>query len=154
MKHTSCHRGAFISRRSPTTSWTCSEGRQETQEEDVCGGQEGAFRADGKVVGEAEEGGEKTRSLLREVKSNGRFLRPPLSPERRHRGASGARATANDFMAAIHDRMPVILDHGDIDEWLDPEVHECARVLPMVRPCPSAWAAQTRRGVTRPPALS
>ena len=46
---------------------------------------------------------------------------------------------ANDVMADIHDRMPVILDHGDIDGWLDPDVHECERVLPLVRPCPSEW---------------
>ena len=45
--------------------------------------------------------------------------------------------SSNDFVAEIHDRMPVILDHRDIDGWLDPEVHECERVLPLVRPCPS-----------------
>ena len=48
---------------------------------------------------------------------------------------------ANDFMTDIHDRMPVILDHRDIDHWLDPEVHEPERVMPLVRPCPSEWLA-------------
>ena len=31
---------------------------------------------------------------------------------------------ANAFMEKIHDRMPVILDAKQFDEWLDPEVHE------------------------------
>ena len=35
---------------------------------------------------------------------------------------------ANDFMAKIHDRMPVILDYRDLDHWLDPDVHEPERV--------------------------
>jgi putative SOS response-associated peptidase YedK len=48
---------------------------------------------------------------------------------------------ANDFMADIHDRMPVILQHQDIDHWLDPEVQEPEQVRPLVRPCPSAWLA-------------
>jgi putative SOS response-associated peptidase YedK len=42
-------------------------------------------------------------------------------------------------MADIHDRMPVILDRQDIDHWLDPDVHEPERVLPLIRPCPSEW---------------
>jgi putative SOS response-associated peptidase YedK len=46
---------------------------------------------------------------------------------------------ANDLMADIHDRMPVILDRQDIDHWLDPDVHEPERVLPLLRPCPSEW---------------
>jgi putative SOS response-associated peptidase YedK len=48
---------------------------------------------------------------------------------------------ANDFMADIHDRMPVILDRQDMDQWLDPELHEPERVLPLIRPCPSEWLA-------------
>ncbi len=48
---------------------------------------------------------------------------------------------ANDFMAEIHDRMPVILDYRDLDHWLDPDVHEPERVQPLVRPCPSDWLA-------------
>ncbi len=46
---------------------------------------------------------------------------------------------ANDFMAAIHDRMPVLLDDRDLELWLDPEVQEPERVLPLVRPCPAGW---------------
>jgi putative SOS response-associated peptidase YedK len=46
---------------------------------------------------------------------------------------------ANAFMAAIHDRMPVILDERDIDTWLDPEIHDPERVLSLVWPCPPEW---------------
>jgi putative SOS response-associated peptidase YedK len=46
---------------------------------------------------------------------------------------------ANTFMADIHDRMPVILDGPDVEHWLDPEVQEPERMLPLLRPCPSEW---------------
>lgn len=46
---------------------------------------------------------------------------------------------ANTFMAAIHDRMPVILDERDLDTWLDPEIQEPERIRPLVRPCPPEW---------------
>ena len=46
---------------------------------------------------------------------------------------------ANTCMADIHDRMPVILDDRDVELWLDPEVQEPERVLPLVRPCPAEW---------------
>ncbi|MQF90328.1 MAG: SOS response-associated peptidase, partial [SAR202 cluster bacterium] len=47
--------------------------------------------------------------------------------------------SANPLMADIHDRMPVVLAEQDIEHWLDPEVHEPERLLPLVRPCPSEW---------------
>ena len=46
---------------------------------------------------------------------------------------------ANDFMADIHERMPVILSPQAIGQWLDPEIQEPDHVLPLVRPCPSEW---------------
>jgi len=46
---------------------------------------------------------------------------------------------ANDFMRAIHDRMPVILGAPDLDEWLDPEIHEQDALQKLMKPCPSAW---------------
>jgi len=46
---------------------------------------------------------------------------------------------ANPRMAEIHDRMPVILADDEIAHWLDPEVHEPERLLPLIRPCPSEW---------------
>ena len=48
---------------------------------------------------------------------------------------------ANTFMESIHDRMPVVLDDRDLELWLDPEVQEPERVLPLVRPCPPVWLA-------------
>jgi len=47
--------------------------------------------------------------------------------------------SANDFMAKIHDRMPVILNEKQWDEWLDPEVHEPEVLKKLLRPCPPKW---------------
>jgi putative SOS response-associated peptidase YedK len=44
---------------------------------------------------------------------------------------------ANELMAGVHDRMPVILDPSDYDLWLDPAVQDAARVAPLLRPFPS-----------------
>ena len=41
---------------------------------------------------------------------------------------------ANELVAKLHDRMPVILEPKDYDPWLNPEVHEPERVLPLLRP--------------------
>jgi putative SOS response-associated peptidase YedK len=46
---------------------------------------------------------------------------------------------ANEFMSQIHDRMPVILEKKQWDEWLDPEVHENDQVNSMLKPCPPDW---------------
>jgi putative SOS response-associated peptidase YedK len=46
---------------------------------------------------------------------------------------------ANDFMATIHDRMPVILDEKYWEEWLDPEVQEPEQIGSMLKPCPFGW---------------
>lgn len=46
---------------------------------------------------------------------------------------------ANSFMEKIHNRMPVILSEKSESEWLDPENQEPARLLKLVRPCPSEW---------------
>ena len=41
----------------------------------------------------------------------------------------------NALVAPVHDRMPVILDEGDHDRWLDPE----AGGAELLRPCPAEW---------------
>jgi putative SOS response-associated peptidase YedK len=41
----------------------------------------------------------------------------------------------NAFMAAFHHRMPVVLDGGALDAWLDPTVRAPAAVLPLLVPC-------------------
>ncbi len=43
---------------------------------------------------------------------------------------------ANRVVAAIHDRMPVILDPGDCDRWLDSAAHPAGSVRDLFRPAP------------------
>jgi len=45
---------------------------------------------------------------------------------------------ANETIAPIHDRMPVILDPGDHAAWLDPQATDVARIVPMLRQQPAA----------------
>jgi putative SOS response-associated peptidase YedK len=45
---------------------------------------------------------------------------------------------ANDLMAPIHDRMPVVLAPEDWDTWLDPET-DPARAQRLLVPAPSEW---------------
>ncbi len=42
----------------------------------------------------------------------------------------------NEFMAPIHNRMPVVLDRDGLDLWLNPEVTDPAHVVHLLRPCP------------------
>ena len=44
--------------------------------------------------------------------------------------------TANELMAELHDRMPVILDQADYGAWLDPAD---PRGVNLLRPCPAEW---------------
>lgn len=44
---------------------------------------------------------------------------------------------ANEMMASIHDRMPVVLDRSDYALWLDPRVQDAQRVTPLLRPYPA-----------------
>jgi len=46
---------------------------------------------------------------------------------------------ANDLMRPLHDRMPVILDPGNFDRWLDPTVNKPAEIQPLLAPCPADW---------------
>jgi len=48
---------------------------------------------------------------------------------------------ANDMVAPIHNRMPVILDREDETLWLDPDQTEAERLLPLLRPYPAAKMA-------------
>ena len=43
---------------------------------------------------------------------------------------------ANEVLKPIHDRMPVIMQPGEYDHWLDPSVHEKDKLLPILKPCP------------------
>lgn len=44
--------------------------------------------------------------------------------------------TANEMMARLHDRMPVILDEEAVELWLDPSLTDVAELLPLLVPCP------------------
>jgi putative SOS response-associated peptidase YedK len=47
--------------------------------------------------------------------------------------------TANEFMAPLHDRMPVILPRELFAAWLDPSVSDPAQLAPLLAPCPDDW---------------
>lgn len=44
---------------------------------------------------------------------------------------------ANERIAPIHDRMPVILEPADYDAWLDLTLQDATRLLPLLRPYPA-----------------
>lgn len=44
---------------------------------------------------------------------------------------------ANEVVAPIHDRMPVILDPEDLARWLDPREVRGGTLEPLLRPCPA-----------------
>ncbi|WP_112663221.1 SOS response-associated peptidase [Microvirga flavescens] len=46
---------------------------------------------------------------------------------------------ANGVMAAVHDRMPVILSPDDLKAWLDSDATDAKGALRFVRPCPDEW---------------
>lgn len=43
----------------------------------------------------------------------------------------------NDLMAALHDRMPVILPENRVDDWLDRDNTDPRDLMPMLRPYPA-----------------
>jgi putative SOS response-associated peptidase YedK len=44
---------------------------------------------------------------------------------------------ANDLMRSIHDRMPVILREKDEGMWLDPDLKDVKKLIPLLTPYPS-----------------
>jgi putative SOS response-associated peptidase YedK len=44
---------------------------------------------------------------------------------------------ANELMATIHNRMPVILSPSDYDLWLEPEFQDQGKLLELLRPYPA-----------------
>jgi putative SOS response-associated peptidase YedK len=73
--------------------------------------------------------------------------------ERWHRGEAVIESCtiltsdANELVASLHDRMPVILDPDDYDAWLDPDVKDTARLTALLAPFPAgrmtAYAVST-----------
>ena len=47
--------------------------------------------------------------------------------------------SANELMAPIHDRMPVVLNHEDQATWLNPKLTDGVMLQELCRPCPS-WS--------------
>ena len=43
---------------------------------------------------------------------------------------------ANGLLAAVHPRMPVVIDERDFDLWLEPDERRAADALPLLRPAP------------------
>jgi putative SOS response-associated peptidase YedK len=54
---------------------------------------------------------------------------------------------ANELVGSINDRMPVIVDPGDYDLWLDQHVQEAKRLEPLLMPfageAMAAWPVST-----------
>ncbi len=46
---------------------------------------------------------------------------------------------ANGTLAAIHERMPAILDPDAVGPWLDIREVDAGRAAALCRPCPEAW---------------
>ena len=61
---------------------------------------------------------------------------------------------ANALIAALHDRMPVILDPADEARWLDPAVTDPAALRPLLVPCPPErlrlWPVSPAVNASRP----
>jgi putative SOS response-associated peptidase YedK len=48
-------------------------------------------------------------------------------------------ATPNDLMKPIHNRMPVILDSTDFDEWMDSQAPDPTKLRRLLKPVPDDW---------------
>jgi putative SOS response-associated peptidase YedK len=44
---------------------------------------------------------------------------------------------ANELVARLHDRMPLMLDRDDYERWLDPDVKDPDALAPLLRPYPA-----------------
>ena len=49
----------------------------------------------------------------------------------------GVTTPANELVARLHDRMPLILRPEDYDVWLDPKVRDPERLTSLLRPFPA-----------------
>ena len=51
---------------------------------------------------------------------------------------------ANDLMAPIHNRMPVILPESAWEQWLDPDEHDVDALAKLLVPAPTRCSRRTR----------
>ena len=75
------------------------------------------------------------------------------SPDGPVESCSICTTAANDFMLALHDRMPVILPRAFVDQWLDPHVTDPEELKPMLTQYPAdemqAWPVSKAVGNVR-----
>ncbi|MBO0692769.1 MAG: SOS response-associated peptidase, partial [Acidimicrobiaceae bacterium] len=66
----------------------------------------------------------------------------PANPEAEPvRSCTIVTTAANAALAAIHDRMPAILDSAAADAWLDPDLVDKEAIQEILRPAPPEWFA-------------
>ena len=54
--------------------------------------------------------------------------------------------TPNDMVGKYHDRMPVILEREDEEEWLNPDITEVERLMPLLKSYPAEKMEEWRVG--------
>jgi putative SOS response-associated peptidase YedK len=76
-----------------------------------------------------------------------RSTEPSPSPSLKGRGTAGpgepltidsctiVTTTANNTLSELHERMPVVLTHGDYAKWLDPKIEDPAELQHLLAPC-------------------
>jgi putative SOS response-associated peptidase YedK len=66
-------------------------------------------------------------------------VRDDDAPEAWLRSCTIVTTRANELVAPVHDRMPVVLDEGAWDAWLDPANGDLAQLEALLRPAPEEW---------------
>ena len=99
--------------------------------------------ADGFYEWKAAPGQKRKQPYYLRLKGGGVFAFAGLYTPAAAQGAAPATCTIitttpNDLVAAIHNRMPAILERDDEARWADARVTDPATVLPCLKPLPSA----------------
>ena len=68
-----------------------------------------------------------------------RAWRTTTSPDAWIRTCAIITTRANDLLAPIHERMPVVLAEDAWDTWLDPSVSDVATLERLLAPAPDEW---------------
>ncbi len=107
-------------------------------------GQRCIIPADGFFEWQAVSGTRRKQPVYIRLKSGDAFgfaglytERPGATPEERIASCVIITTSANELMAPIHDRMPVILDPADEARWLDPGVRDPVALLDCLRRYPA-----------------
>lgn len=67
-------------------------------------------------------------------------------PDSRLRTCTVITTASGPDVAAVHDRMPVVVATGDVDRWLDPGEHDADRLVPLLQPAPAGTLTGRRVG--------